>query len=249
VELDPDLSDAHTVLGEILHDYEWKWHDAEAEYRRAIQLNPSDAMAHHHLAHLLAQQGRFDAARAEARLAVERAPATLPIVMSEGVIEYFARRYPESLSLLDAARELDSTSVQLHRARAGALIGLGREREAVEELARSFEAAGQAPVAAGFRARYAQAGRAGACDWLARQLIGARQAGMYVPSEHIAELLAQTGRKDEALTWLERASLEHDTELNRLAVDPVFDPLRPEPRFTALLARVGLPDLGPHDGR
>jgi tetratricopeptide (TPR) repeat protein len=240
VALDPDLPEAHTSLGNILHNFDWNWNGAEEEYERAITLNPSNATAHHWRGHLLAQRGRFDAARAELREAQELDPLSVTIVLGGGVIEYFARKYDAALEHFQRAAELDSSSVLLHRVTAAVLDRQGHEREAVRELARSFELRGQPDVAAALERAFDASGTKGALGFLIAGLLKKRASGAYEPAEHIAELYSRLGRIDDAFHWLDVAYREHDTELNRLGVDPIFDPLRSDPRYAVLLHRVGL---------
>ena len=143
-------------------------------------------------------------------------------------------------SLVQRAAELDSTSALMYRLRAGVFDRLGREREAVHELARFFELQGHPEVATPLLHAYATSGTRGALELLIGELLKKRASGAYEPAEHIAELYARMGRREQALEWLEVAYREHDTELNRLRVDPLFDPLRSDPRFSDLLHRVGL---------
>jgi TolB-like protein/tetratricopeptide (TPR) repeat protein len=240
VALDPELSEAHTSLANVLHNYDWDWYGAEQEYLRAIELNPNNAVAHHWHGHLLAQQGRFDEAREEFREARDLDPLSISIVQAGGVNEYYARRYDLALEHYRRAMELDSTSSLLHRLSAGALDRMGREREAMTELARSIELRGQPQVAAALMGRYRSSGIRGMLGMLIAGLKQKRASGAYEPAEHIAELCARLGHVDEAFEWLEVSFREHDTELNRLRVDPVFDPLRGDPRFAGMLHRIGL---------
>ncbi len=240
VALDPDLPEAHTSLGNILHNFDWNWQAAEQEYDRAIALNPSNAVAHHWRGHLLAQQGHFDAARAELREARDLDPLSVTILLGGGVVEYFARRYPAALEFVQRAAELDSTSSLLHRVKAAVLDQQGNEREGVRELARSLALRGQPEVGAALVRAYETSGTHGALGLLVAGLLKKRASDAYEPAEHLAELYARMGDLEPAIRWLEVAYREHDTELNRLGVDPIFDPLRSDPRFVDLVRRVGL---------
>jgi len=240
VALDPDLSEAHTSLAHVLHNFDWDWRGAEKEYLRAIEQNSNNAVAHHWLGHLYAQQGRFDEARQELALAEEIDPLSISIVMAGGVNEYYAGRYAVALEHLRRAAALDSSNALLHRATAGVLDRLGREREAASEIARSLELKGRPDAAAALRSAYAKSGLRGLLEMMIAALIAKRSSGAYEPAEHIAELYARLGRVEPAFEWLDVALREHDTELNRLRADPLFDPLRSDPRFDELLRRVGL---------
>jgi serine/threonine-protein kinase len=239
--LDPDLNEAHTSLGNILHNFDWNWDAAEQEYDRAISLNPSNAVAHQRRAHLLAQRGRFDDAREELKRARELDPLSVAIVLAGGTIEYYARDYDAALGWCQRSAELDSTNWLLHRITAAVLDRQGHEPQAMAELARSFELRGQPEVATALTRAYHASGRNAALMLLVGGLEKKRASGAYQPAEHVAELYSRMGNVDEAFRWLDVAFREHDTELNRLGVDPIFDPLRADPRYAGLLRRVGLP--------
>ena len=240
VTLDPELSEAHTSLANVLHNFEWDWHGAEQEYLRAIDLNPNNAVAHHWYGHLLMQTGRFDAAREELRDAAELDPFSIPILLAAGVNEYDARRYDVALQDCRRAMEVDSTHFMLHRTLAGVYDRLGRDREAVDELLLSFELRGEGTVVPALRRTWREGGMRSLLAALIEGLKKKRAAGQYESAEHVAELYARLGQVDPAIEWLETAFREHDPELNRLGVDPIFDPLRKDPRFAVMLHRLGL---------
>jgi tetratricopeptide (TPR) repeat protein len=135
---------------------------------------------------------------------------------------------------------LDSSSAMLNRAMAASYIRLGRQDEAVRAIQRWLEGSypGELP------ARAARIYRRARFPGMLRLLVGAfeakRKAGRYEPATHIAELYCLLGEREEALRWLTVALRERDTQLNRLRVDPIFDPLRGDPRFQELARRVGL---------
>lgn len=245
VSLDPELSEAHSSMAHVLHNFDWNWRGAEQEYLRAIELNPNNAGAHHWYGHLLSQQGRFDEAREEFHQALELDPLSLSIVQAGGVNEYFARRYDLALGHYARAMRMDSTNALLHRSVAGVLDRMGREDEAVREFLLSLELRGQAEAVAGLRRAYRAAGVRGMLSMMVAGLEQKRAAGIYEPAEHLAELYARLGQVEDAFRWLEVAVRERDTELNRLRVDPLFDPLRTDPRYRDLLRRVGLDTPSP----
>src|SRR5205085_11646500 len=121
VELDDGLSEAHGALAHILHNYDWDWDTAELEYRRAIVLNPNNAIAHHNYAHLLAQVGRFGEARREIARAMALDPLSATSVVAAGVFEYYAGRYDAALELERRAARLDTTSAVAWRLSAAVL--------------------------------------------------------------------------------------------------------------------------------
>jgi TolB-like protein/Tfp pilus assembly protein PilF len=236
LELDESLADAHASLGNILQNYEWDWVQAEVEYRRAIELNPSSSTAHLWLALLLAQRGDADRSVQEAILARELDPASMPATTGVGVCLYFGQRYDEAINSLMAARAVDSTYATLYRVLAGAYLQTSQEKESVRALADYFTVSGDVATAIGLGRLYEAGGLEVATRGLIRGSIEQRNGGHF-SAVRIAELYVLLGEYEEALQWLTVGYDERDIDLNRLKVDPMFDPLRSDARFVELLER------------
>ena len=238
--IDPSLSDAYVSLGNIRQNFDWDWEGAERDYLRAIELNPSNSRAHHWYANLLAYRGEFGRATTE----IERAKAvdslSVPINIGGAALLYFARHYQEALADYERVAEIDSSSGLLYRAMAGNLYQMGREAETARAIQRWLENSQGGVLARQAAGAYRSARLPGVLRVLIAALTARRQAGQYVPATHLAELSIVLGDREAAFHWLALALSEHDSELNRLGVDPVFDPLRQDPRFRDLMRSVGL---------
>jgi len=248
--LDPRLADGYVSLGNILQNHDWDWPGAERAFTRAIALDPRNATAHHWYANHLALRGAFDSALVEIGRARRLEPRSLPIAVGTGAILYFARRYPAALDSLEVAVELDPNSGLVQRTRAANLDRLGREDEAVRALCEWLASQRQQPLSEAVSSAYRARGMHGAIGVLLAGLERKRAAGLYEPATHLAELYARTNEREPAIRWLLQAERERDTELNRLKVDPIFDPLRGDPRFQALEGRIGFgtaPGASPGD--
>ena len=237
--LDPQLADGYVSLGNVLQNHDWDWAGAAKAYRKALALNPNHPVAHHWYASNLALRGRFDEAIREIAPARMHDPNSLPVAVAPAAFLYFARRYDEALAALEVAIAMDSTSGLVQRTRAAILDRLGREDEAVRCMCRWLEGQQQEAVSRAVSGAYAARGFRGALQVLIAALERKRSAGQYEPATHVAELYARLGEREPAFRWLAIAEQERDTELNRLKVDPIFDPLRGDSRFTTLLRAVG----------
>jgi TolB-like protein/Flp pilus assembly protein TadD len=234
------LSSPFATLGCVAAVYDWAWADAERHYRRAIALNPDQAAAHHWYAiNHLVPLGRFDEAAAALRRAVDADPLSTPIRVSVGLTHYFAHDYAKAEGELRDSFELDAGSATARLFLGLTLVEMGRFDDAVRELETAKQLSGSPEMTAALG--YACA-RARAVDRAAEALgeLTTLAERRYVSASLIAQLHAGLGDTAAALDWLDRAVDAHAADLGWLNVRPVFAGLRSEPRFKAVLARLGL---------
>ena len=241
---DPANGEARTALAYALHYYDWKWEEAEREYRLAIEQAPSYPIAHLFYLNLLTAAGRFEEAREQGRLALELDPLSLIINSAQGFVLFFARDYAGSLQELARAQELDPTFYIAHLWRARVLLEMGRSDEALAELDEAARHSSQSPNTLGAIAlTYARRGEAGRARAGLAQLEETAK-GHHVPSLLLAPVHAALGETERAFEHLERALEHREHWLTFLDADPMFDPLRSDPRFDAIRQQVGLPRAG-----
>jgi eukaryotic-like serine/threonine-protein kinase len=242
LEIDNTLAEAHTSLAAVIAILDWDWSGAEREFKRAIQLNPNYATAHHWYAEYMAQvSGRYNEAFAEIRRAQELDPLALIINTDIGEIFYFARQYDRAVEQWQETLELDADFAPVHR-----LLGYAYEQQSrFEEAIVEFEKAiSLSPTStdylAGLGHAYAVSGQVPKAKKVLNKLHRlARQR--YVPSYDIAVIYVGLGEHDLAFNWLENAYVERPWQLLFLKVDPRLDPLRSDPRFQDLLRRMNFP--------
>ena len=236
--MDPDLVDAHVGLANVLQE-EWHWTEAEAEYKRALELGPNNADAHAGFALWLVCQGRTD----EAVATIQRARALDPVGItgdSVGWILFQARRYD------DAIRESRSElAVQPDRAvnltfLGFALIANNQPADAIPVLEKAVSLSKGSPGATAVLVRaYAHAGRRSDALQLLAQLKRRSKEG-YIPAGAFVNAYLGLGDNEQAFYWLEQAYKEQSNILQFLKTHPYFDPIRSDPRFADLVRRVGL---------
>jgi serine/threonine-protein kinase len=241
--IDGDSAEAHTSLGFIRMFHDWDWAGAEQEYVRALQLKPSYATAHHWYGEYLLAAGRFDEAIAEAGRAQESDPLGLILHAFRGLAFYLARRFDDAIAVCHRAMDMGPTFIPTYLWLGLAYQQCGRQREAVEvfQQASSFPNAGQFLL--GFLG-HAQglAGRPQDAQLTLRKL-HALADGTYVSPFSVALVHLGLGATEECLSRLQEASEERSCWLVWLGVDPMFDSLRDEPRFQAIVTRLGLDRL------
>jgi TolB-like protein/Flp pilus assembly protein TadD len=240
VELDDGLAEAHTSLAAVLTDYDWDWEGADREYQRAIELNPNYHTARSWYAEQLSRMGRHDEAVAMARRARELDPLSLVSNMIVSWILYFARRYDEAIEWGRRTLELDRAYATAHRILGWAYEETGRFEAAIASHRRASDLTERQPNFTGQLGRaYALAGR----EEKAREVLAGlieRSKRMYVSSLDICIIQTALGDRAAALDWLERAFEERADHLPYLKVNPRLDALRSEPRFQAVLEKMGL---------
>jgi TolB-like protein/DNA-binding winged helix-turn-helix (wHTH) protein/Tfp pilus assembly protein PilF len=236
--IDDGLAEAHSSLGAILGYFEWRWDEAERQFRRALELNPSSPSTHWWYAHILRATGRLDEALAQSRIARDLDPLSGLVAANLGSALYYRGDF-------EAARDEFAAQIEMEPDFAPALLGLGRAQLALGEtdagiasLERAAERAGGSPLFDATLAHaYALAGRdARAREILTRLQTAPVQSPFFISLVHLA-----LGQRASALKWLERAWQEGDPRARMVAVDRRFDALRGDHRFEEMVARFGLP--------
>ncbi len=246
VELDNTSATAHLALGRVLLEGFWDWSGAEAEYRLALDLDPNSARAHRAWGIFTSKVGRFDEAITHAKLAVDLDPLSIASHRSLVAKYYFARRYDEAI---ESARRSMSRfpgmpMKNLHNYLAWCLTMSGRHAEAMHEIDLSMEDLDSVyrPYFLGMSGWiYARAGREEKAVEFLNELLELSQE-RYVAPTYIVGIYGALGQDDLAIEWLEKAYDTHDTVLTTLKTDPIFDPLRDDPRFLDILHRMNFPE-------
>lgn len=243
VELDDILAEPHASLAFIAETLEWDWPTAEREYKRALELNPGYARAHHWYAGYLMYVGRFDEGIAEAKRARELDPLSLPINNALAGRLLVAGRYDEALAQLRETLEMDPHFAPAHNRLGWAHLQMGQHDEAIQEFQKAMELSGTDDpdllLDLGFA--YAVVGRQDEAKKTLAKLKRQHERGL-VPSGAIAVLYGALGERNQAFAWLDKAYEEHDPELTYIKVGPRFEPLRHDARFQQLVRRLGLPE-------
>jgi serine/threonine-protein kinase len=239
LEINPELAEARATLGFVRALYDWQPREAEAELRRAIELEPGYAPAHYFLCPLLLLTDRPEQAIHRSRRALELDPLSPFVNAHLGWMLIGAGRPEEAIAPLERSLELDPDLAMAHW-----LLGWARVYEsgpdvAIPYLETAVERSGRTPwFLAHLGFAYGQADRPESADVL--EELEAQRATRYVrPLAHVLVHLGR-GEPSQALDWLERACEERDPWLPALKIDPAFDPLRSHPRFVDLLERIGL---------
>ncbi|MFL5613579.1 MAG: protein kinase domain-containing protein [Gemmatimonadaceae bacterium] len=239
LQIDPNSAEAHAALGYVWH-YDLRWADAEREFRRAIELNPSFALARIWYANLLMGRSRTSEGIEQVYVARDLDPFSLVVNTNVGWVLDMAGRHDEAIRQLTQTLTLDSNYVQARSRLAGALLSAHRFAEAREQADRVIALTDSAPLALAMVALIdAHAGRRDTARVLLRELL-ARSQHEYVPSPPLAHIMGQLGDIDGAMAQLQKAFDERSNAIAYLGIETAFAPLRSDPRFQQLLIRAGL---------
>lgn len=233
--LDDSLSEAHTSLAIVLEDYEWRFADAEAEYRKAIALNPNYAFGHQRFGQLLMESGRFDEARVECERALEIDPVSLDAHMTYAALFYFERQYDQAVDQLRRTIELAPDYGEPY----GLLGVVYYEKGMYQEAIDAFLHFSSPDHAAVLRQAFTNAGIEGFLRKDVELALQSPDASQTTPI-FLAVEYAYLGERDKAFAILERAYEQRHSWLGELRVEPAWDNLRADPRFADLVRRVGL---------
>ena len=240
LEIDPSLAEAHVSLGSVAGLYEWHWTESEQHFRRALELNPSYPTAHHWYGYdYLAPQGRLDEAIAELERAHHLDPLSLIITTSLGTVLDIARQHEKAREYYQRVFELEPGFVRAHLSAGRSYLHQNMCREAIAAFEKARELQPNSPVPLALLAHaYNVSGARAEADRL-REALDRCCRTCCVSSYLLAR--AHLGfDHDRAFEFLERACEEHDPRLAHMNVSPIFDCLRHDPRFAALVKRIGL---------
>jgi len=239
ITLDDSLSEAHTAMAYVLGWFDWDWQNAEREFKRAIELNPGSEPAHYVYGTTLGMIGRVEESIAELKRAQQLDPLSGPVTFELGRSLYFARRYDEALDRLKVASELTPSSF-LGRIYLGNVYELkAMYAEAIAEYEKTLQVGVGFPDARAWIGHgLAVAGRTADARKTLNEL--SREKPFTTGPWGMAVLHLGLGDKDQAIAWLERARDDRFIVLPSLKIDPIFNGLRSDPRFAAILLSMNL---------
>ncbi|HEX4945485.1 MAG TPA: tetratricopeptide repeat protein, partial [Blastocatellia bacterium] len=236
LKLDEQLPEAHIALANLKFYNDWDWAGAEAEFKRALELDPGGLDVHRSYGHLLMALGRHDEAVREGQIAAQLDPLSSETQTALGRFLYRARRYEEALPHMQLAVEREPRSIGANVRLGDVYLQLRRYEEALAVFERGRGLTGDK---SNFQAHiahvYARMGRKSE----ARQMI----SGLKVAPIGLAAVYTALGDKDKAFRILEQAIAERNSFLTSLKEDPPFESLHSDPRWKELLRRMNFPTL------
>jgi len=247
LSIDNQLAEAHTSLAKIKLSYEWDWAGAEAEFKQAIKLNPGYATAHQWYGVYLSEMGRHDESIRERTTAQDLDPLSLSIATGLGRALFWARRYDDSISRLQATIPRDPNYADTYWS-----LGLAYEQKrmytdattafqrAVELSKTSEFAEGKPEMLAVLGHAYVLAGKYSEAKSILDQLKKTSTSQHYVSPYAVSLIYIALNDKDSAFQWLRQAFQERDENFVHLRVDPRLDPVRGDARFQQLLQQINL---------
>ena len=240
LELDDLLPEAHHSLAAVKLFYRWDWEGAEKESERAIDLNPSLAEGHHLHAYILETRNHTEEALQEDKLTVELDPFARPWAYGYALIR--ARRFDEALKEFTQRSEARPDSGVLHSFLSNVYANKGDYQKAMQELKKALAIEGDEIAATDLDQAYRKGGfRAVNLEFLMR--LKRKATKEYVSPFRLAKVASRAGQREEAMQFLERAFQQRDPQLVHLQHEPDLDFLHADPRYWAIVKKMGMPPL------
>lgn len=240
ISLDPQLASGYAALANEQFYFEWDFPAAEHTFRQALETDPSYAFASQRLAMLLAALGRLDEAIALAKESQALEPLYSIRTEALGTLFYYQRDFDNAIAQMRHALELSPGSPSAHYGLGRIYSAMGRNEEAVEEIEASLKNGRISAYLAELARVYSASGRQDQVERVMAELDDRSRQGDPISPDRIAYLAAAQGRIDDAFRILESARDRRSQNLLWIAVDPRVDPLRKDPRFTALMRSIKL---------
>jgi TolB-like protein/Tfp pilus assembly protein PilF len=240
LEKDETVPEAHGALALEKMHYEWDFAGAEREFKRGLELNPSNADIRHDYAHYLMAVGRVEESMAESKRAVELDPIGATLTSCLCWHSFAARQYDDAVRLATQFLASEPDNAWEHT-----ILGWTYEQKRMPDQAITqfqdavMETQSRSFYLAALGHAYAMAGRRNDADQVLQTLFD-RAKKSYVSAFDVASIYAGLGEKDKAFAWLDKAAAEHSSFLAYSKWEPRLDPLRSDPRFNKLLTRIGL---------
>ena len=246
-ELDDTLAEAHATLATVLHEYDWKFAESEKEFRRAVELNPNYATAHHWYAEYLLNMGRYDEALAEIKLAQTLDPLSLIINTAVGTFHTARGEFDQAVIQFRKTIEMDPNFARAHFRLANVYELQGLFEQAAAEYEKHSILVGRPAEDAVAKSRaLVEAFKNSGANGYWRKLIeiGVQRLSLKAadapPPLILATYYVQIGNKERAIALLQKSYEQHEPSVLRLNVR-TLDPIRSDPRFQDLEKRIGLP--------
>jgi len=240
LEIDNRLAEVHTSLASILMFRKWDWANSEKEFKLALELNPNYATTHHWYSQWFLNMGRLEESLRMISRAAELDPISQAILKDKGLVLYYNRQYAEAIEIATQTLELDPNYAAAYRLRSLACQGKGAFDEALIENQKWGALTGnKVETTIALAQIYAVSGQIEE----ARRLIEGVQRDKLSTEQinrGLALVYAALGETDMAFECLEKSYERHEESVLTLKVDPKVDPLRSDPRFTALLKKIGV---------
>lgn len=239
LELNETLAEAHASLGIVKLLYDWDWPAAEKELRHNLGLSPRSVETFSCSLHYADAMGRNDEAIAEIKRALELDPLSLPANLELGCASYYGRQYDQAIKQFRETLTMDSNSPLSY-------LGIGRAygqkkmyQEAIAELSKGKTISGDwPPIVAELAYAYGASGKKAEARRLLQEL-REQTSRRYVDPYLMAMVFVGLSDKEQAFAWLDKAYDERSGWLPWLKVEPKWDILRTDARFTVLLRRIG----------
>jgi TolB-like protein/Tfp pilus assembly protein PilF len=241
LSLEGALPGALMLLANIKFQYDWKFAEADQDFRRVIAANPNDAEARHQYAYLLTMTRRPDEAVDELRRAEQLDPVNPSIVVDQVLPRFLSRQYDESIAAGRQALNLFPNFFLAHKAVGEALVQKGEVAAGIDELEKAKTLEPTPLVLGGLGYAYATAGRAADARKVLDEL-KTLSAKRYVAAYWSALICAGLNEPDQAFAWLEQGYRDRSFWMVWIGTDPRLDVLRPDARFGDLLRRIGFTD-------
>jgi serine/threonine protein kinase/Tfp pilus assembly protein PilF len=241
LSIDDEIAEAHTLMAQITKAYDWDWEGAEKEFRLALQLNPNYMYAHMWYGIYLANKGQLDEALEEQTRAYELDPLNIVANYGVGMMNVAARHYDHATEALKKTLSMNQNFIPAYSGLAKIYLLESRYEEAQQELDKALELSKRNdPYLLSLEGIIlAKSGNRVGAERALEELLELSQQ-RHVQPVWIAALYMGLDQKDQAFDWLDKAYKERSTELVELKIDPLWDDLRPDPRFSELLRKIGL---------